>query len=116
MTSSQAFRRFAFGFGAGFAVLYVLARAQHLALFTVFPTLGIVLPGPQRGQETALFHLPAMHWYGWMATAALGALVLGLVAAALPERWARPMLLGSWLVPIFAMVACVYLTMPWFRL
>ena len=27
-----------------------------------------------------------MYWYGWTATAALGALVIGLVAASLPGR------------------------------
>ena len=33
-----------------------------------------------------------MCWYGWMATAALGALMVGLVAALLPERWTRRVL------------------------
>jgi hypothetical protein len=117
MTSSHAFRRFAFAFGTGFAVFYLLARAQDLALFTVFPTLGVVLPGAQRGNETALFRLPAMHWYGWMATAALGASVLGLVAAGMSERSTRPNWFGWWwLIPPFAMIGCIYLTMPWFLL
>jgi hypothetical protein len=30
-----------------------------------------------------------MYWYGWTTTAAVGALVVGLVAAVLPERWTR---------------------------
>jgi hypothetical protein len=118
MTSSHAFRRFAFARGTAFAVLYVLALAQDVALFTVYPTLGIVVPGTQHGQEAApsIVRLPAMYWYGWTATAALGALMLGLMAALVPERWTRRIWLGwLWVIPGSAMVACVYLTMPWFR-
>ena len=37
MTSSPAFRRFAFAFGSAFAVLYVVALKLDLALFTVYP-------------------------------------------------------------------------------
>jgi hypothetical protein len=47
MTSSAAFRRFALVFGATFSLLYVIAVAKDLALFTVFPSLGIVLAGTQ---------------------------------------------------------------------
>ena len=118
MTSSHAFRRFAFAYGTAFAVLYVLALAQDLALFTVYPTLGIVVPGAQHGQDAApsIVRLPAMYWYGWTATAALGSLTLGLMAALVPERWTRRTWLGwLWVIPGSAMVACVYLTMPWFR-
>lgn len=41
MTSSDRFGRFAFAFGPTFAVLYVVTVAKDLALFTVFPSLGI---------------------------------------------------------------------------
>ena len=40
------------------------------------------------------FLAPAMYWYGWTATAALGALMPGLIAALLPERWTRQALAG----------------------
>jgi len=63
------------------------------------------------------FLAPAMYWYGWTASAALGALVFGLLGAVLPEQWTRRIWPGwLWLIPIAAMSACVYLTMPWFRL
>jgi amino acid permease len=121
MMSSAAFRRFAFAFGVAFAVLYVVALAKDLALFTVFPSLGIVLLGTHHIRDVTDpamgFLAPAMYWYGWAASAALGALVLGLVVAGLPDRWTRrvwPALL--WVTPILAMIACVYLTIPWFRL
>lgn len=121
MTSSPWFRRFAFAYGPAFAVLYVIALVRDLALFTVYPSLGIVLLGTRHSPDivspSIAFAIPAMYWYGWTATAALGALVVGVVGAFLPERWTRRFSLGwLWVVPVAAMAACVYQTMPWFRL
>jgi hypothetical protein len=121
MTSSASFRRFSFAFGTTFAVLYVVALAKDMALFTVFPSLGVVLAGTHHSRDVADpamgFLAPAMYWYGWAATAALGALPFGFVAALLPGRWTRAFWRGwVWLVPALSMIACVYLTLPWFRL
>ncbi|MCK1282229.1 hypothetical protein IVB46_44145 [Bradyrhizobium sp. 61] len=121
MTLSAAFRRFAFTFGTTFGFLYVVALAKDLALFTVFPSLGIVLAGTHHSRDVADpamgFLAPAMYWYGWAATAALGALIVALVAASLPGRSVRNLWSGwVWVIPILSMVACVYLTLPWFRL
>jgi hypothetical protein len=118
MTASQPFRRFAFAYGPAFAVLYVIALKQDLALITVFPSLDIVVLGTQHTQDAAPgINLPAMYWYGWTATAALAALVPGLLAALLPEAWTRRFSgTWSWAIPAFAMMGCVYLTLPWFRL
>ena len=120
MTSSPSFRRFAFAFGTTFAVLYVVALAKDLALFTVFPSLGIVLAGTHHSRDVADpamgFLAPAMYWYGWAATAALGALIVALVAALFAERFARYVWPGwVWVIPALSMIACVYLTLPWFR-
>lgn len=121
MTSAPAFRRFAFAYGTAFAALYAIALKLDLALFTVYPAQGVILWGTHHSRDTVApamgFLAPAMYWYGWTATAALGALVVALVAAAVPERWS-PRLSPGWLwaVPVFAMLACVYLTLPWFRL
>jgi len=122
MTSSHAFRRFAFAYGTAFAVLYVIALKLDLALFTVYPSLGVVLLGTHHSRDTVDpamgFLAPTMYWYGWTATAALGALVVGLLAVSVPERWTRQFRLGwiLWLIPVLAMIGCVYLTLPWFRL
>jgi hypothetical protein len=122
MMSSAGFRRFAFAFGTTFSFLYVTAVAKDLALFTVFPSLGIVLAGTQHTNsvtDPAMgFLAPAMYWYGWAASAALGALGFGVVAAMLPVRWERTLLWSGWvwLLPALSMIACVYLTLPWFRL
>ena len=121
MTSSPWFRRFAFAYGPAFALLYVVVLAQDLALFTVYPSLGVVLAGTHHSRDVAGpalgFVAPAMYWYGWTATAALGAFILSLVAALLPEQWTRRFWLGwLWVTPVAAMAACFYLTIPWFRL
>lgn len=121
MTSLPPFRRFVFAYGTTFAVFYAVAFKFDLALFTVYPSLGIVLLGARHSGDVAApamaFLAPAMYWYGWTATAALGALLCGLVAALLPARWTWWVWDGwVWLLPIAAMTACVYFTMPWFRL
>ena len=120
MTSHPAFRRFAFAYGTAFAILYAVARAKGLVLFIFYPTLGIVLVGLHRSRDVAdpslEFLAPEMYWYGWTATAATGALMFGLIAALLPERWTRwfwPGLLRA--TPVLAMIECVRLTIPWFR-
>ncbi len=120
MTSSASFRRFGFAFGTTFAILYVVALARDVALFTVFPSLGVVLAGTHHSRDVADpamgFLAPAIYWYGWAATAALGASTFGFVAALLPGRWTRAFWRGwVWLVPALSMIACVYLTLPWFR-
>jgi amino acid permease len=121
MTASPWFRRFSLAFGVAFAVLYTAALKWDVALFTVYPSLGVVLPGTHHSRDVVAPSMgsvvPAMYWYGWIATAALGALVAGLVAALLPARWTQRFWPGwVWVVPVTAMLACVYLTMPWFRL
>jgi amino acid permease len=121
VTFTPAFRPFAFTFGTTFAFLYVVALAKDVALFTVFPSLGVVLWGTHHSRDVVDpamgFLAPAIYWYGWTATAAFGALMSGLVASLLPGYWARHFWSGwVWVVPSLAMIACVYLTMPWFRL
>jgi hypothetical protein len=120
VTSTPAFRRFALAFSTGFALIYVIARVRGLALLTVYPSLGVVLPGAHRSHDVADpvldFLAPEMWWYGWIATAVVGALVIGFIAALFPARWAFPLWPQVvWMAPIVAMIACVYLTVPWFR-
>ena len=121
MTSSNSFRRFAFAYGTSFAVLYVIALKMDLALFTVYPSLGVVIWGTHHSRDVVApamaFLAPAMYWYGWTATAALGAFVFSLAAAAVPQKWTR-WFRQEWVcvAAVAAMSACVYLTMPWFQL
>jgi hypothetical protein len=117
---TSALRRFAFAYGAAFAVFYTIARARGLALFTVYPAQGIFLLGTHRSRDVADpvldFLAPEMFWYGWTASAAIGALAIGLVAALLPDRLCWFWAWCAWVVPSMAIIACVYLTIPWFRL
>ncbi len=120
MRSHIAFRRFAFAFATAFAVLYALVRAKGLALFTFYPTLGVVLVGLHRSRDVAdpalEFLAPEMYWYGWTATAATGALLFAFIAALLPDLWTRWFWPGVlWVTPVLTMIACAYLTIPWFR-
>ena len=61
-------RKFVFVFGTAFALCYAIAVGRQLALFTVFPSLGIVLPGTVQSRDIADpalgFIAPAMYWYG----------------------------------------------------
>ena len=118
--SSSTFRRFVFAYGAAFALFYAIARARGLALFTVYPSQGIVLLGLHRSRDVADpvldFLAPEMYWYGWTAFAAVGALAIGLAAALLPARLFSFWAWCVWVVPPMAMIACAYLTIPWFRL
>jgi hypothetical protein len=118
--ATLAYRRFVFAYGAAFALFYAVAHARGLALFTVYPSQAIVLLGTHRSRDVADpvldFLAPEMYWYGWIASAAVGALVIGLVAAVLPSRLCGFWAYCAWVVPPLAMIACVYLTLPWFRL
>ena len=118
--SAPALRRFTFAYGTAFALIFVVVRAHGLALFTVYPAQGVVLLGTHRSRDVVDpamgFLAPEMFWYGWTAAAAIGALVIAVVAALLPDRW-RPLWRWCvWVVPATAMLVCVYLTLPWFRL
>src|SRR5262249_12615810 len=118
--SAPALRRFTFAYATAFAFIYVVVRARGLALFTVYPAQGVVLPGTHRSRDAVApamgFLAPEMFFYGWTAAAAIGALVVAMVAALLPERWCPSWPWCVWVVPATAMIACVYLTLPWFRL
>lgn len=105
-TNSERRRTFALVFGVSFAVLYVVCDMAALPMFTYHPgsdriDLGYARARPDEG--------PAMYWYGWIVTSALGALVLGLAAAVLPEGVRRriPSAL-AWIVPIVLLPVLVY--------
>jgi len=107
--SSPAFSRggaFALVFGISFAILYVVCDMAALPMFTYHPGTDRIDPGfaPPRRDEG-----PAMYWYGWIATSALGASILGLLAARLPEKVrGRISLALAWVVPIVLLPVLVY--------
>ena len=93
-------------FGICFAIFYVVCDMAALPMFTYHPGTDRIELGfaPARRDEG-----PAMYWYGWIATSALGALVLGTAAALLPERIAvRIPLALAWIVPIALVPVLIY--------
>ena len=121
MIAPAKLQRFAAVFGAAFALCYAAAVKFDIALFTIYPSLGIVVWGTQHSRDAVApsmgFAAPAMYWYGWLAFAAVGAALTGLLAVCLPQRWATKHWAGwVWLIPLGSMAACVYLARIWFQL
>jgi hypothetical protein len=110
MTLPRSFPLFATTFACAFAVLYIVSVQYNLALFTYHPALnqwGPLVQPPKGG--------PAMYWYGWLATSAVGAVALAAVACLLPSRWVARLWPGfAWLVPVAVMLAVVYLLRGYF--
>jgi len=104
--ASSRLGTFALVFGICFAILYVVCDMAALPMFTYHPGTDRIDPGfaPARRDEG-----PAMYWYGWIANSALGAFVLGLVAAMLPEKIGRRIPLAlAWVVPVVLLPALIY--------
>ena len=121
MIAPAKIQRFAAVFAAAFAIFYAAAVKFEIALFTVYPSLGIVLWGTRHSREhvdpAMGFAAPAMYWYGWLASATLAAILTGLIAAFFPVHWASKFWPDwVWLLPVAAMVACVYFSLVWFQL
>jgi hypothetical protein len=111
MDSSRPFLVFFGVFAAAFAVIYVFAMELNWAAFTYHPRLvefDIGAKPPRSG--------PAMYWYGWMTTSALGGLAAGGAAVAMLSRTvpAKLWFALGWLVPAGAMLVSIYFMMPFF--
>jgi hypothetical protein len=104
--ASPRFRTFALVFGVAFAILYVVCDMAAITMFTYHPGTGRIDPGfvPPRPDEG-----PAMYWYGWIATSALGAFILGFLATLLPKKiGAKIPLALAWIVPIALLPVLIY--------
>jgi len=103
---SPRLRTFVLVFGVACAVLYVISDMARLPLFTYHPATGRIDLGwvPAVRDEG-----PAMYWYGWIATSAIGAALLGGIAALLPERVTRRIPLSLvWIVPLLLTPVLIY--------
>jgi hypothetical protein len=102
---------FSIVFAIAYAVLYLLSVQYNWALFTYHPAIeefGWLVQKPRDGG-------PAMYWYGWLATSAIGAFVIAAIASWLPSNsinrlWANL----AWAVPLAAMFAFVYILRGYF--
>jgi hypothetical protein len=101
---------FSITFAVAFAVLYLVSIQYNLALFTYHPAT----------EEFYLFvkpaaEQPAMYWYGWIATSALGALAAATLISSLPASFTARVQGGwSWAVPLAAMMAFGYILRGYF--
>jgi hypothetical protein len=97
-------------FSIAFAVIYIASVQYNLALFTYHPEpaqWGPLVQAPKQG--------PAMYWYGWLATSALGAAALAALALALPARpLERAASVLVWLVPIVMIGVISYILRGYF--
>jgi hypothetical protein len=114
LASSPAFKTFAIVFGFASAALYVACDMMGWPLFSYHPATNRVelfYAPPRQGEG------PVMYWYGWTATAMLGAGALGVLATFLPEQIARKIPLALvWIVPVLAIPLLFYSLMPfWTR-
>jgi hypothetical protein len=99
-------------FATAYAVLYLAAMYYNLALFTYYPAakqFALLVPATPQAPG------PAMFWYGWIASAALGALALSLLSLLAPARWATRLWPGwSWVVPTVVFVMLIVILRGWF--
>lgn len=101
---------FATVFAVVYAVVYVVAIEQNYALITYHPLLNQfgLLAEPPKAEL-------AMYWYGWMATAAIAALVSGVMAGFVPESVTRWLWSGwSWVIPVAVMLVVGYIHRGYF--
>lgn len=106
LASSAAFRTFAVVLAITGPVIYVICQMQNWPLFTYHPANNQIdwfYAPAVRNQG------PAMHWYGWIASAAIGAAVLSVLATLLPERIVNRIPLSLvWIVPLAAIPVLIY--------
>lgn len=99
-------------FSVAFAVLYVLSMDNNWALFTYLPRSRefdplVFMPAAKAG--------PAMYWYGWLATSAIGAAIVAAIVAAMPANGAaRRWSVLTWAVPLVVILTIVYILRSWF--
>jgi hypothetical protein len=106
LATSAAFRAFATVFAIATPIIYVACEMANWPVFTYHPGTGRIDFGwaPAVKDEG-----PAMYWYGWTLTTLLGAGVLGLIAAMLPESLTRKIPLAlTWIMPLVAVPILIY--------
>jgi hypothetical protein len=100
MTASRRFGIFVIAFAIAYPIIYIAATELNLAAFTYHSALGEFGLGPNKPRNG-----PAMYWFGWITTSAIGALVVATIAAYLPSRLTEKLsMTAAWVVPLLAMV------------
>ena len=97
-------------FGIAFAVIYIASVYFNWALLTYHPQLvqwGPLVQAPKQG--------PAMYWYGWLVTSALGAGAIAAVSLVLPAKpFDRVWSILVWVVPLVMIAVIMYILRVYF--
>ena len=113
MTISRAFPVFAIAFAVLYIVqVYLTAFQINLALITYHPQIGrwaMLAEAPRQGQG------PAMYWYGWLLTSALGAGTIAALSLMLPARpFDRVWSILVWVTPLVMIAVIAYILRGYF--
>jgi hypothetical protein len=97
-------------FGIAFAVIYIASVYFNWALLTYHPQLvqwGPLVQAPKQG--------PAMYWYGWLLTSALGAGAIAGLSLVLPAKpFDRVWSILVWVVPLVMIGVIMYILRVYF--
>jgi hypothetical protein len=104
--------RLAAMFAIAFAIIYAPTMDFNWTAATYHPIQGIWQPGFARSLGGGS---PAMYWYGFVITAALGAAVATAIASFVPDHLMErvPWRSLSWLVPICSIIYIAYVLIPY---
>jgi hypothetical protein len=97
-------------FSIAFALIYIASVEYNLALITYHPQIGrwgVLAEAPKEG--------PAMYWYGWLLTSALGAGAIAALSLALPARpFERVWSILVWVAPLAMIAVIAYILRGYF--
>jgi hypothetical protein len=92
-----------------FCIVYAAVYAPRIPTLLYYPKLGeFHFRTPDASQGLT----PVMMWYGWVATAIVGALIVALL---IPHGWMKPAWLTlSWVAPMLLLAYVVFHEWHWF--
>jgi hypothetical protein len=99
-------------FAIAFAIIYAPTMDNNWTAATYHPIQGIWQLGFARPLSGGS---PAMYWYGFVITAAIGAAIVTAIAAVLPASLTErvPWRSLSWLVPVLSIIYIAYVLLPY---
>jgi hypothetical protein len=99
-------------FAVAFAIIYAPTMDFNWTAATYHPIQGIWQLGFARSLGGGS---PAMYWYGFVITAALGAAAVTAIASFVPDQLMErvPWRSLSWLVPILSIIYIAYVLLPY---
>ena len=99
-------------FGIAFAIIYAPTMDYNWTSATYHPIQGIWQMGraPSLGGGS-----PAMYWYGFIITSAIGAAIVTALAALVPDKLMDrvPWRSLAWLIPILSIIYIGYVLLPY---